>query len=103
LRILLDTHAFIWWIGDDPRLSERARGLIRDDGANEVFFSAASGWEIAIKVHIGGLKVATTHLEKFIPEQLAANGCQVLPISLRHTLRTYGLPDYHRDQFDRLW
>jgi PIN domain nuclease of toxin-antitoxin system len=105
LNVLLDTHAFIWWISDNSRLSERARGIIGEAG-NEVFFSAASGWEIAIKVRIGRLKLATEHLEEFILEQLAANGFQVLPVTLQHALRTYLLPDdhpeNHKDPFDRL-
>jgi len=101
LKVLLDTHAFIWWISDDSKLSECARGII-GEGGNELFFSAASGWEIAIKVRIGRVKLATTHLEGFILEQLAANGLQVLPVTLQHALRTYLLPDHHRDPFDRL-
>ncbi len=101
MKVLLDTHAFIWWVSDDSRLSKRAREII-GKGDHELFFSAASGWEIAIKVRIGRLRLATTHLEKFILEQLAANGFQVLPITLQHALQTYMLTEHHKDPFDRL-
>ena len=56
MRLLLDTHAFLWWCGDDPRLGEVERQAIRD-GANEVFLSAASAWEMAIKQALGRLQV----------------------------------------------
>ena len=101
MKALLDTHAFIWWISQDPRISERAREII-EDGANEVFFSAASGWEIAIKTRIGRLKLVTSDLKKFIIEQLAANNFHVLPVTLPHALGTYLLPEHHKDPFDRL-
>ena len=56
MRALLDTHAFLWWIGDEPRLWERAREVL-SDGDNDLVFSAASGWEIAIKARLGRLHV----------------------------------------------
>jgi PIN domain nuclease of toxin-antitoxin system len=101
VKVLLDTHAFLWWISDDRRLSSRARRIL-GDGSNEVYFSAVSGWEIAIKTRLGRLSVAGDNLEDFVAEQVAANGFEVLPIHLNHALRTYSLPDYHRDPFDRL-
>ena len=72
------------------------------DDASEVFFSAASGWEIAIKARLGRLSLATADLESFVAEQLASNGFKVLPVNLQHALRTYRLPDHHKDPFDRL-
>ena len=101
MKLPLDTHAFLWWVTDDPQLSSRARRILRDS-SNEAYFSAVSGWEIAIKTRLGRLSVAGHNLEDFIAEQVAANGFQVLPIHLNHALRTYSLPDYHRDPFDRL-
>ncbi len=101
MRVLLDTHAFLRWITNDSEVSRRARRIIAD-GANEVFFSAASAWEIAIKARLGRLIVAATDLERFIAEQLAGRGFQVLPVNLPHALRTYRLPDHHREPFDRI-
>lgn len=100
MRLLLDTHAFLWWITDDPRLSEKGREIM-GDGKNQLFLSAASGWEIAIKAKLGKLKVSD-NLEHFIPEQVALNAIENLPIVLSHVLHVYTLPDYHRDPFDRL-
>ena len=101
MKVLLDTHAFLWWVTDDPQLSSRARRIL-GDSSNEAYFSAVSGWEIAIKTRLGRLSVAGDSLEDFVAEQVAANGFQVLPIHLNHALRTYSLPEYHRDPFDRL-
>jgi PIN domain nuclease of toxin-antitoxin system len=100
VRALFDTHAFLWWITDSPRLSSRVREIIAD-GRNELFFSAASGWEIAIKARSGRLEIAGD-LERFLTEQLSQNAIQVLPIYLSHVLRTYVLPGHHRDPYDRL-
>jgi PIN domain nuclease of toxin-antitoxin system len=101
VKVLLDTHAFLWWFTDDRQLSSRARRIL-GDGSNEVYFSAASGWEIAIKTRLGRLSVVGDNLEDFVAEHVAANGFEVLPIHLNHALRTYSLPDYHRDPSDRL-
>jgi len=100
MRVLLDTHTFLWWISNDTRLSSRAREII-SDGNNELLLSAASGWEIAIKVRLGRLQLPYEP-ERFIPEQLAINAIQSLPIKMSHALHTYNLPIYHRDPFDRI-
>jgi len=100
MRILLDTHTFLWWITDDPRLSAQARKVIRDK-RNELLFSAASGWEIAIKARLGRLQLPDD-LEQFIVAQLSINTMSVLPIQLNHALHVYTLPDHHRDPFDRM-
>ncbi len=100
MRALLDTHAFLWWIADDSRLSKKAREIIAD-GHNELFLSAASGWEMAIKARLGKLQLSDS-LERFVPEQLIINGIEGLPVQMRHTLHVQILPDYHRDPFDRL-
>ncbi len=100
MRALLDTHAFLWWISDDRRLSDRAREIIAD-GRNELFFSAASGWEISIKAGLGRLEVPED-LPRFIADQLSRNAIQVLSIHLSHALHTRVLPDHHRDPFDRI-
>jgi PIN domain nuclease of toxin-antitoxin system len=99
-RVLLDTHAFLWWVGDDPRLSDTARRtLIASD--SELFLSTASAWEIAIKVGLGRLTFKV-ELERFIADHLQANRITPLPITLEHALYVRHLPDHHRDPFDRL-
>lgn len=100
MKALLDTHAFLWWISDDPRLSSRASVIIKD-GNNKLFLSAASGWEIAIKVRLGRLALPEP-LETFVPEQMALNAIEGLPIQMSHALHVYTLPDHHRDPFDRM-
>jgi PIN domain nuclease of toxin-antitoxin system len=100
VRLLLDTHAFLWWVGADRRLSRKARSAV-GAGRNECFVSLATAWEIAIKASLGSLRVDAS-LERFLPDQIAANGFQPLPIDLRHTARVATLPFHHRDPFDRL-
>jgi len=100
VKLLLDTHAFLWWICDDVRLSGRARSLLAD-GQNEVYFSAASAWELAIKAGAGRIMLPGDP-ERFVAEQVAANAFQVLPVHIRHALKVFGLPPLHRDPFDRM-
>jgi PIN domain nuclease of toxin-antitoxin system len=100
VKLLLDTHAFLWWVGAARDLSRRARSAI-GSGRNECFVSIASGWEIAIKVSLGTLKVDGA-LDRFLPEQLATNGFKPLPVDLKHCARVATLPFHHRDPFDRL-
>lgn len=100
MKLLLDTHAFLWWIADSEHLSQPARAAIAD-GANDVYFSAASGWELAVKAGLGRVTLPDD-LEGFVSEQLAINGFNVLPVHLRHALGVHRLPDHHRDPFDRM-
>ena len=100
MRFLLDTHTFLWWIADDPHLSERARQLISDP-ENDIFLSAASGWEMAIKTQLGKLRLPD-HFEQFIAEQLFRNNITSLPVMMSHALHVQSLPLHHRDPFDRL-
>lgn len=94
-RLLLDTHIFLWWRQDSPRLNAEARAAIAT--AEAVFISAASAWEAAIKVSLGRLK---------LPEPFAAgaeaSGFDPLPITFAHAEAVAGLPTHHRDPFDRL-
>ena len=99
-RFLIDTHAFLWFIGGDEQLPEVARDLI-GDMENEVLLSAASLWEIAIKTSLGKL-ILGRPFEELIPEQLVLNDITVLPISLDDLSIVVKLPFYHRDPFDRL-
>ena len=100
MRALLDTQAFLWWITDSALLSAHAREVIADSGS-ELFFSAASAWEIAIKAQRGRLQLPDRP-GRFIPEQLSLNAFDPLPVELSHALQVYHLPDHHRDPFDRL-
>lgn len=100
MRILLDTHAFLWWVTDDAQLSRRARRLI-GDGRNEILFSAASAWEISIKSSLGRVTLPDD-ADRYIPAQLEQNAFGVLPVQLHHALRVATLPDVHRDPFDRM-
>lgn len=100
MKALLDTHTFLWWITDDPRLSSRSREIIAD-GNNELFLSASSGWEIAIKARLGKLEIPG-NVDSFILEQMSRNAIGSLPVLMRHALHVYELPDHHRDPFDRM-
>jgi PIN domain nuclease of toxin-antitoxin system len=98
--LLLDTHAFLWWITDSPELSAQAGDLIRSPD-NDLYLSAASGWEMAIKSQLGKLHLPGRP-DQFIPDQLAKNAIQSLPIQMSHVLHVARLPALHRDPFDRL-
>jgi PIN domain nuclease of toxin-antitoxin system len=100
MRVLLDTHTFLWWIDNDRRLPTRVRALM-GDGSNVLLFSAASGWEIAIKARLGKLQLPE-ELASFLTAQLVRNHVTILSIHLSHTLHVYTLPALHRDPFDRL-
>lgn len=95
-RLLLDTHAFLWWLSDDAALGDSARGAI-EDGRNEVYVSAASVWEIAIKQALGKLE-APDDLDRIVEEEDFIR----LPISLFHAEAAGKLPPLHQDPFDRM-
>ncbi len=100
MKALLDTHTFLWWITDDCRLSNRVREIICSMDS-ELYLSAASGWEMAIKAGIGKLSLPG-NLESFVFEQMSINSINSLPVRMAHALYVYELPDYHRDPFDKL-
>ncbi len=100
MRLLLDTHAFLWWIAEDPRLSPRAAALIAD-GANEVYVSAASVWEVMVKSALGRVEIPKP-ADRFFTAQLDANAFVPLAIQMRHALGLSALPEIHRDPFDRI-
>ena len=99
-ELLLDTHALLWWLAEPDRLSTAAHQAIADPG-NRVHVSAASGWEIATKVRLGKLPAASELLDD-LPQLLAAQGFEKLPITLLHGLHAGRYPMAHRDPFDRL-
>lgn len=100
MRLLLDTNVLIWWLEDAKRLSTDIASLLRDPG-NQVFVSAVSGWEIAIKVAIGKLS-APGRPADWLPPALNAHGFASLSVSLEHGLAVSDLPMHHTDPFDRL-
>lgn len=99
MRLLLDTHTFIWWDSDPDRLSAAALAALRDP-VNTVWISVVSVWEILIKVQLGKLSIRLPLAE--IVAQQQANGLQVLAMTLPHSLALEGLPPIHKDPFDRL-
>jgi len=98
--LLLDTHALLWFVWDDPQLSAVAKGLIEDPD-NRKLVSIASCWEIAIKVSIGKLSLGEPS-RTFLERELTNNNFELLPISLEHATAVETLPFHHRDPFDRL-
>ena len=100
MKLLLDTHAFLWFIGGDNALSSRGRLAVEDSG-NHKWVSMVSLWEIAIKHSIGKLSLDKP-FEQLIPEQLQASGFEILGISIGHLTTLTQLPLHHRDPFDRL-
>jgi PIN domain nuclease of toxin-antitoxin system len=100
VKYMLDTHAFLWFVLDDRRISAKAKSIIQDS-KNEIFFSAASAWEMAIKVNLNRLKIIG-NLEPFIIEQLSTNNIVPLSITIYHALYTEQLPQIHKDPFDRI-
>ena len=100
MKLLLDTHAFLWAVTSDSRLSSRAQHLFIS-GRNELYFSVATIWEILTKVQIGKLDLPTP-VGPYLINQLARNNVFVLTLSLDHVLRLESLPLHHRDPFDRI-
>ena len=100
MRLLLDTHAFLWWLAGDEALSATARTAIASEG-NDVFVSAASAWEIATKHRTGTLPNVAAIVSD-LDQAAADQGFVGLPINLRHAQGAGGLPGPHRDPFDRM-
>ena len=100
VRVLLDTHAMLWWLFDDPKLSSAARSVIVSPG-NEIVVSAASAWEIATKHRLGRLPEAGDVAVR-LPHYLRRARFAVLAISLEHAQAAGALPGPHKDPFDRM-
>jgi PIN domain nuclease of toxin-antitoxin system len=100
MRLLLDTHALLWWLFDDLKLSSAAKSAIADP-QNEVVASAASAWEIATKHRLGRLPEAGD-VAVNLPHYLRRARFSVLSISLEHAMAAGALPGPHRDPFDRM-
>ena len=100
MKLLLDTHTFIWWVSDHIKLSRKALALCQDP-ANTIMFSVASAWEMQIKLQLGKLRLALP-LADIITGQQQSNNIEILPVNLAHVLALGSLPGHHKDPFDRL-
>jgi PIN domain nuclease of toxin-antitoxin system len=96
VRLLIDTHILLWWLNEDPLMPARADALLFDP-SNQVFVSAICIWEISIKTAIGKLEADVQELLATIPK----SGFLPLPFTLEHAAAVHGLPDLHKDPFDR--
>ncbi len=99
-HLIVDTHVFLWWAEDSPRLSRRARAVLADEGAH-LLWSVASTWEIAIKVGLGRLRLPEPVLD-YVTSRLAEHGIDSLAIEHAHAACVAELPHHHGDPFDRL-
>lgn len=97
MKVLLDTHALLWWLSDSEKLGPAAREIIADP-AHDILVSVVSLWEIAIKIRIGKLDADLNEITDAIP----AEGFTLLPITPKHLKVLMGLPIHHRDPFDHL-
>jgi PIN domain nuclease of toxin-antitoxin system len=100
VRFLLDTHVFLWLLAEPERLSGHIRSL--EDPANELFLSAASSWEIAIKCRLGRLDLPDDP-QRYVPDRMRAIGVDPLSVDHAQALAVCDLPPHHRDHFDRLF
>ncbi len=100
MRVLLDTHVFLWWVEGDRALPARARAALANQD-NECLVSLASAWELAIKARLGKLKLALP-VKRYVAEHVAANGFRMLDIRMAHIGRIETLDLHHGDPFDRL-
>lgn len=96
MRVLLDTHILLWALADDPRLSHKARRLIEE--ASEIYISAATLWELAIKIGLGRLEVDLDAIRDHCRE----SGFIELPVAVEHAMAVRELDHHHRDPFDRI-
>lgn len=100
MTLLVDTQCWLWMLADPDRLSRRARRLIASN-RGELYLSAASAWEIAIKYGIGKLRLPADPVE-YVTSRMEPSGVASLPIMHAHALQVARLPPHHRDPFDRL-
>lgn len=100
MRVLVDTHVFLWWVEGDRALPAKARATLASQ-ENECLISVVSAWELAIKASLGKLKL-TLPVERYVVEHIAANGFRMLDIRMAHVGRVETLDSHHGDPFDRL-
>jgi PIN domain nuclease of toxin-antitoxin system len=100
MKAILDTHAILWWVTNNPQLSQTVRDII-SDSSNTLYFSVVSSWEIIIKAKTGKLPLPEPPTQ-FIQSCLTVNRFVSLPIDLSHILQVDNLPNRHKDPFDRI-
>ena len=100
MSVLLDTHAFLWWVEGAPRFSKSVLELVQEPDTL-CLLSVCSCWEMAIKAGLGKLRLASP-VREYVPRHLAANNFKLCPISFQHAVRVERLEWHHRDPFDRL-
>ena len=100
MRILLDTHTFLWWNEANPQLSKKALSLLADP-ANTLLLSVVSAWELVLKTQAGKLDLPESP-SVYVPTRMAHYAMETLPMTLAHVLASESLPIHHRDPFDRL-
>lgn len=100
MKFLVDTQIWLWWFLSPKHINEKSKRFIADP-ENDIFFSAASSWEIAIKYALKKLRLPLPP-PQYVPSRLIEQGMASLPIDHRHTLQSGELPNHHRDPFDRI-
>lgn len=100
MRVIVDTHVFLWWVEGDRALPAKARAVLADR-ENKCLLSLVSVWELAIKAGLGKLKLALP-VQRYVVEHVAANSFQILDIRMAHVGRVETLGAHHGDPFDRL-
>ena len=100
MKLLLDTHIFIWWANEPEKLSPKALGALHE-GGNDLILSVVSAWEIQIKIQLGKLRLSKS-LAELVKSQRETNELEILPLELGHVLTLDTLPFHHKDPFDRL-
>jgi len=100
MKVLIDTHTFLWWNTEDPLLSVHAKEIIAN-GQNEIFLSAASVWEIVIKTAKGRLILPESPAQ-YISSRMSLYRFRSLPVQISHAVHVYELPPHHNDPFDRM-
>jgi PIN domain nuclease of toxin-antitoxin system len=100
MKAILDTHVILWWVTNNPQLSQTARDII-SDSSNTLYVSVVSSWEIIIKAQTGKLPLPEPPTQ-FIQSCLMVNRFVSLPIDLSHVLQVDNLPHHHKDPFDRI-
>jgi PIN domain nuclease of toxin-antitoxin system len=100
VKVLLDTHTFLWWVADDPQMSVTTKNIIVNPD-NDIYLSVISAWEIIIKVGTGKLSLSEPP-EIYIPNPIASNQFEILPVQISHILKINSLHNFHKDPFDRL-
>ena len=101
MKVLIDTHVFLWFYLEPQRIKKNAHNFLHDTLSNEIFVSHVTAWEISIKYGVGKLKIPDVP-EIWVPDRIGRAGFLHLPIEIQHTLRVYNLPPHHKDPFDRL-